>query len=55
MTITTIERCELCGQAVDPGDLDSVQIHAGIVGGFVHASCLEEYDDAETGENEKSA
>jgi len=55
MTITTIERCGLCGQPIDAGDVDVVQVHGG-VGGFMHADCLRENEAAnETGDNQKSA
>lgn len=54
MTITA-ERCPVCGAPIDAADEDAVQIHGGR-NGFVHEQCLLEYDDdAETGDNEKSA
>jgi hypothetical protein len=42
---TIIERCELCGQPVSIDEPDAVQLHAGAVGGLVHADCLRESDD----------
>jgi hypothetical protein len=38
------ERCPLCGKPIDPGDVDAVQIHGGD-GGFMHESCLKEFDN----------
>lgn len=38
------EKCGLCGQPIDPGDADCVQVHGGSVGGLLHESCLQEYD-----------
>jgi hypothetical protein len=44
MTIT-IEKCGLCGEAINASDVDTVQLHAGVVGSLVHQECLREYED----------
>lgn len=40
--------CPLCGKEMDVGDVDCVQIHAGI-GGLMHESCLDEFENDEGG------
>lgn len=42
----TRERCGLCGEPIDPGDADAVQVHGG-EGGLVYEGCLAQYDDAD--------
>lgn len=39
-------KCPLCGESVKIDDLDAVQLHAG-VGGILHKSCLNDYEDEE--------
>ncbi|MFZ0418427.1 MAG: hypothetical protein WAM04_09985 [Candidatus Sulfotelmatobacter sp.] len=36
----TRERCALCGRPINPDEDDALQVNAG----FVHQSCLEQYD-----------
>jgi hypothetical protein len=36
----TTDRCALCGRPINPYDDDAVRVQAG----FVHQSCLEQYD-----------
>ena len=36
-------RCALCGRPIGPDDDDAVEVQAG----FVHESCLQEYDGEE--------
>lgn len=43
MTITTIEKCYLCGQPIDPGDPDAMDVG----GGLAHEGCIEEHDDGD--------
>jgi hypothetical protein len=47
-TTQTTERCSICGEPIDVGDADAVQVHAS-VGGLVHEQCLVEYEGGEDG------
>ena len=36
------QRCCLCGEPIEPGDDDAVELHGGVI---VHEDCLREHDE----------
>jgi hypothetical protein len=47
-----LEKCCFCGQRIAIDDDDVVQLHAGVVGGLVHADCLAENEGDASGPGE---
>ncbi|MGA7770475.1 MAG: hypothetical protein WCA27_30105 [Candidatus Sulfotelmatobacter sp.] len=48
----TAEKCFLCGELVDVGDLDTIQVHGG-ENGLCHESCWLESDASGEGSNDQ--